>query len=212
MIAADDPRPAIVFDLGAVLVDWNPRYLYRKLFVDEAEMEYFLKEVCSPEWNVQQDTGRPFAEGIQLLTDCYPKYNLMIKAYFERWDEMVPGVIQGAVDILYQLHHHEYFLCALSNWSAETFPIAQQRFKFFNCFAEIVLSGEELVCKPDKQIYQILLSRIDREPQSCIFIDDSLPNITAAQALGFQGIHFQSPELLRQQLAACHSSLAELFD
>lgn len=210
MSVAESRRPAVIFDLGAVLVDWNPRYLYRKIFSDEAEMEHFLTHVCSPDWNIQQDAGRPFAEATRLLAEQHPKYSREIHAFHERWAEMIPGPIQGTVDILEQLHQEGFYLAALSNWSAETFPIARERFDFFDCFAEIVLSGEEHCIKPDSEIYHILLERTGLKASECIFIDDSLPNIEAAITLGFQALHFENPIKLRQQLAASHSALAGL--
>lgn len=205
-------KPVVVFDLGAVLIDWNPRHLYRKLFSDEQEMEYFLSEVCSPAWNVRQDGGRSFAEAIGSLVDRYPKYRSMIKAYFERWDEMVPGAIEGTVAILSELKQHDFTLAALSNWSAETYPKAEQRFEFLTWFDEIVLSGRERHVKPQPEIYHILLHRLGCSPQDCIFIDDSTPNVEMAAQLGFSAIHFTTPEQLRKDLVRVHASLSILTD
>lgn len=193
---------AVVFDLGGVLLDWDPRYLYRKLFDDEEEMEYFLSEVCSPEWNVQQDAGRPFDEAVAERAARFPHYQALIEAYFSRWHEMLHGPIQGTVDILSELRNGGYFLCALSNWSAETFPIAYRRYDFLQWFEHIVLSGEEETVKPRPRIYRRLLARIGRPAGECIFIDDVDRNVQAAQALGFNAVRFRNPEALRAELHA----------
>lgn len=194
--------PSIVFDLGGVLLDWDPRYLYRKLFDDEAEMEYFLTQVCSPQWNAQQDAGRPFAEAVAELSERFPQYQAMIEAYHTRWDEMLRGAIDGTVEILAELRARGYFLCALSNWSAETFPFARRRFEFLDWFEVIVLSGEEETIKPDPAIYRILLERIGRPARECVFLDDAPRNVRAARDLGFTAVPFESPARLREQLKA----------
>lgn len=203
--------PLIVFDLGAVLIDWDPRYLYRKLFNGDKEaMEHFLREVCSPAWNIQQDAGRPFAEAIAMLARRYPDQHSLIEAYYLRWEEMLGGPMEGSVDILREVQGLGFQVAALTNWSAETFPLARKRYDFFGCFDEIVVSGEEKVAKPDPKIYNILLKRTGRDAENCIFIDDSLVNINAARGLGFMGIHFQSPYQLRRELCKLHPDLAAL--
>jgi 2-haloacid dehalogenase len=195
-------KPTIVFDLGAVLIDWDRRHLYRKLFDGRtAELDYFLDNVCTLQWNGTMDAGRPFSEAIAAKIAEFPAYEPYITAYHTRWVEMVVGPIDGTVEIFAQLRQAGYPTAALSNWSAETFPIVQPRFEFLNWFDEVILSGELNVIKPDPAIYHILLERIGREASDCIFIDDSLPNIEAAQQLGFQAIHFHSPEQLRSELA-----------
>lgn len=196
-----DNRPAVVFDLGGVLLDWNPRYLYRKLFNDEAEMETFLATVCSPQWNLQQDAGRSFANAIAELSVSHPQHRRMIEAYYTRWGEMLAGPIEGTVSILSELRELGFDLYALSNWSAETFPIAHRRYDFLQWFDTIVLSGEEKVVKPDSRIYHILLQRIGRNARECIFIDDSPDNVAAAKALGFDAIEFTGPGALGEALA-----------
>src|SRR5262245_59163841 len=136
-------RQAIVFDLGGVLIDWNPRYLYRKLFEnDEPGMERFLSDVCTPEWNARQDEGRPLAEATSTLIASNPQHEPMIRAFYDRWSEMVPGAIEGTVEIFAELKRRGHSVYALSNWSAETFPLARRRFEFFEWFDHIVLSGE----------------------------------------------------------------------
>lgn len=195
------PIETVVFDLGGVLVDWNPRYLYRKLFANEAEMEYFLTHVCHGEWNERQDAGRPFAEAIAELVGLHPQYEPMIRAYFERWPEMLAGEIKGTVDILEALKTSgRYRLFALSNWSAETFPYARKRFPFLNLFETILLSGEERLIKPDSRFFALLSSRHGVRPERSVFIDDVLKNIEGAKKLGFQTVHFADSTSLRGQL------------
>lgn len=201
--ATEEKRPTIVFDLGGVLIDWNPRYLYRQLFDgDDERMEYFLAHICSPEWNAQQDAGRPFAEAVEERIRAFPRYDNLISAYFARWPEMIAGSIVGTVAVMSELREHGYPLVALSNWSAETFPFVKYRFEFFNWFDQIVLSGEEGCIKPDPQIYRILLDRIQSDAGQCLLIDDSEENIITARSLGFNTILFTSPDHLRAELIA----------
>lgn len=195
-------KPAIIFDLGAVLIDWNPRYLYRKLFADEAAMELFFAETDLLAWNARQDEGHPFAQAVSELSERFPHHESHIRAFHERWEEMMPGPIEATVEILAGLRAQGYDLYALSNWSAETYPIAQSRFEFLQWFRAVVISGKVKVCKPDPRIYAHLLALIGRPANECIFIDDSLANYQAAIELGFQAIHFQSAEQLRAALRA----------
>lgn len=193
-------KPAIIFDLGAVLIDWNPRYLYRKLFTDETVMEQFFVETDLLTWNAKQDEGRPFTEAVAALSAQFPHHEPQIRAFHERWEEMMPGAIEPTVEILAELKAKDYELYALSNWSAETYPFAYARFDFLKWFRAVVLSGEVKVCKPDPRIYAHLLNLIGRPANECIFIDDSLANYQAAVELGFQAIHFQSAAQLREAL------------
>lgn len=191
----------VIFDLGGVLIDWNPHRLYKKIFEDEKERNYFLTEVCSPDWNAEQDAGRPLAEATQILLDQFPDYKNEIKAYYDRWTEMLGGEIQGTVKILEHLHRvktHKLF--ALTNWSHETFPYALENFPFLQLFEGILVSGDEKLKKPDAEIYHLTLKRFKIIPQHAVFIDDSLKNIEAANILGINGIHFQSPEQLKRDL------------
>jgi 2-haloacid dehalogenase len=194
-------QPAIVFDLGGVLIDWNPRYLYRKLFDDEVEMEAFLAKICTSEWNNWQDAGRTWDDAVNELAGRYPEQRALIEAYHRRWPEMLGGALSGTVEVLAELRKRDYFLSALTNWSAETFPLAQERFEFLGWFKEIVVSGREKCMKPDPKIFNILLQRIGRSAADCIFIDDHLPNIQSAQKLGFTTVHFRNPAGLRSSLA-----------
>lgn len=183
------------------MIDWNPRYLYRRLFNgDEAAMERFLGEVCTQEWNARQDAGRPLTEAMAELAARHPHHRELIEAYYGRWPEMLAGPIHGTVNVLEELNERGYYLCALSNWSAETFPLARGRFEFLDRFRTIVLSGEERLIKPDPAIFQVLLRRIGRRAEECLFIDDVPANARAARQLGFGAIEFTSPEELRVRL------------
>ncbi len=198
----DQSRPStVVFDLGGVLIDWNPRYLYRKLFDgDEAAMEQFLAEICTPAWNERQDAGRPVAEAMAELARRHPERRELIEAYYGRWTEMVRGAIDGTVAILAELKLARLDLHALSNWSAETFPAMRERFEFLAWFESILLSGEVGLIKPDPRIYRLLLERIGRQPEECLFIDDHPGNVAVAEALGFDAIRFRGPAPLRAVL------------
>ncbi len=191
----------VVFDLGGVLIDWDPRHLYRQLFEDPAEMEAFLAEVTTAEWNAHQDAGRPWAEAIEILVAEHPERRELIEAFHRRWPEMLAGEIPGTVEVLADLRTGDTRLVALSNWSAEMFPVARERFDFLAWFEGIVISGEVGVNKPDSRIFGHLLERFGIEPGEALFIDDSPANIDAATALGFRVIQFTDATALRRELA-----------
>lgn len=194
-------RRVVVFDLGGVLLDWNPRHLYRKLFAgDDAAMEAFLAEVCTVEWNERQDAGRTFAAAEAALLPRHADQRTLIEAWRRRFDEMIPGAIEGSVAILAELARAGVPRYALTNFSAETFPSQRERFAFISWFDGIVVSGEEGVIKPDPRIYRILLDRYRIAAGETVFVDDNPANAAAATALGIHGIHFRSPELLRREL------------
>jgi 2-haloacid dehalogenase len=194
-------RSVVVFDVGGVLIDWDPRHLYRKLFAeDEPAMEHFLANVCTHEWNRGQDAGRSFAEGARLLKLEHPDKAELIDAYGARFDEMMAGPIAGAVEILAELRDRGIPLYVLSNFSAETFPPALERFDFLRWFRGMVISGEVGVIKPDPRIYEILLARFAIDPHKTVYIDDIAANAEAALPFGIHGIHFTTPDALRQEL------------
>jgi 2-haloacid dehalogenase len=197
-----DHDRVIVFDLGAVLIDWDPRHMYRKLFDNEADMESFLSEVATLEWNAQHDAGVRWKDGVAQLIAEHPEHADLITAYWKRWDEMLNGPIEGTVEILRRLKDAGHEVHALTNWSNETFPIARARYDFLDLFDSIVVSGEERVMKPDHRIYRILLDRIGRSATECIFVDDTAKNIQAAAELGFDTIRFVDSEHLRQELVS----------
>lgn len=191
----------IIFDLGGVLIDWNPRHLYRKIFKTEAEIDWFLQNICTSEWNEQQDAGRSFEEATEELLAKFPDYETPICAWYGRWKETISGPITETVKIFEELRvAKKYKLYALTNWSEQTFPWALENFDFLQWFEGIVVSGVEKTRKPFPEFYQILLSRYNIDPAKALFIDDSHRNIIGAQAVGISGIHFQSPDQLRSEL------------
>jgi 2-haloacid dehalogenase len=193
---------AVVFDLGGVLIDWDPRHLYRKLLADEAAVEEFLATVCTPEWNAELDRGRPFAEGVAELVERHPEHAAAIAAYHERWPEMVAGDIPGTVEVLAELRAAGVPLYALTNWSAETFAITRGRFEFLEWFDGLMVSGEERITKPDPAIFQLLLDRFGLDPAATVFVDDSEANVAAARRLGIDAIRFTGHDELRRELVA----------
>jgi 2-haloacid dehalogenase len=183
----------IVFDLGGVLIDWNPRYLYKKLFSNETDMEHFLDTVCTSDWNEQQDAGVSLEQATQERISKFPEFEDKIIAFYGRWQEMLGGPILPTVKLMDRIRAaNKHSLTALTNWSAETFPYALENYDFLHHFEDIIVSGVEKCKKPDPRIYQILIDRTGIEPMHSLFIDDSLRNINAAQKLGFQTIHFHS--------------------
>jgi 2-haloacid dehalogenase len=195
-------EPAIVFDLGGVLIDWSPEHLYRKMFNgNERDMEYFLSVVCPLEWNEKIDAGRPFAEAVAVRSKEFPEYEPFIRAYHERWIEMVLGDFPQTVEILSALRDSGYPLCALSNWSAETYPLVKERFEFLDWFDDVIISGDVKMAKPDPAIFDLLIRRVNQPAGQCLFIDDNKRNILAAERAGLQTIHFSSAERLVSQLA-----------
>jgi 2-haloacid dehalogenase len=192
----------LVFDLGGVLIDWNPRYLYRKLIGDENDIDSFLSEVCNSEWNVKQDAGRALAEATAERIALFPEKKSLIEAFYDRWEEMLGGEIDETVAILRELKSKGETLYALTNWSGETFPIAEARYDFLQWFDGILVSGVEKLVKPDPAIFQLLLNRYELQTQDCLFIDDSKTNIEAAAGIGFETHHFRTAAGLRQELIA----------
>ena len=191
----------IIFDLGGVLIDWNPDYMYKKIIQDENQRKWFLENICTSDWNEAQDGGRSIEEANELLIQSFPEYKELILAYYTRWEEMLNGPIVGTVDIFRSLKsQNKHGIYALTNWSAETFPRALELFDFLHWFDGRVVSGEEKTRKPFKEIYDIIINRFDLILTETLFIDDNLRNIQAAQALGIVSIHFQSPEQLRKEL------------
>ncbi len=191
----------VIFDLGGVLIDWNPRYLYRKIFKTEEEITWFLENICTSEWNDAQDAGRSFEEATEILVKAYPAHEEAIRAWYGRWQETINGPIHETVEILREVkNRRQHRLYALTNWSAETFPWALQNFEFLHWFEGIVVSGVEKTRKPYSEFYQILFDRYQVEPTRSIFIDDNVKNIEGGKALGLHTVHFTQPHLLRAEL------------
>jgi 2-haloacid dehalogenase len=198
----DSERTVAVFDLGGVLIDWNPRYLYWKLFDgDDRAMEHFLATVCTGSWNDQQDAGRTFAEGCSLLKKIHPRKAALIDAWIERYAEMLGGEIPGTVEILSELRSAGTPLYALSNWSTETFPIAEERFEFLKWFRGVLLSGEVRLTKPDRRIFELFFKTFAIDPARAVYVDDRRDNVEAARAQGMHGVVFTNSRLLRAELA-----------
>lgn len=192
----------IIFDLGGVLIDWNPEYVYRKIFDnDEKKIKWFLTEICPYSWNEPQDAGKSIAEATQEKIAEFPEYREWIEAYYGRWEEMLGGSIKPTVEVLKSLKENKsYQLLALTNWSAETFPTALRHFDFLHWFDGIVVSGEEKTRKPFPEFYQILFDRYEVNPSEAVFIDDNLANVEAGQKLGLNAIAFKEADLLKKDL------------
>jgi len=192
---------AIVFDLGGVLVDWNPRYLYRPLFGgDDAAMEDFLARVCPAEWNHQMDAGRPFADAVAERQRQFPEHAHHIGLWHTSWAQMLRGEIPETVELLAALRERGHRLLALTNWSTETFPVARQRFAFLDWFEDIVISGEVKLAKPDPRIFELTIQRGRLDPARTLYIDDLERNVEAARSLGFRAHRFDHPARLRLEL------------
>jgi 2-haloacid dehalogenase len=190
----------VVFDIGGVLIDWDPRHLYRKIFVSEEEVDDFLSTVATPEWHSEQDRGRPMEEATALLLSQHPEYGPEIEAFYGRWDEMFGGPIENSVAVLREVRERGHPLYALTNWSAEIFPRTRRRWDFLGWFDDIVVSGEVRAIKPEREIYDVLVERTGLDPVTTVFIDDREPNIHAAENLGFIAVKFENAEKLRKDL------------
>jgi 2-haloacid dehalogenase len=192
----------VVFDIGNVLIAWDPRHLYRRLFAEESEMDRFLAEVCTAEWNLEQDRGRDWEEAIAERVALFPQHEALIRAYSDRWHEMVPGEVPGTVALLEALRARRVPLHAITNFSAAKFAEAQARFPFLRGFEDVVVSGTERLLKPDPAIYRLLLDRNGLRAGQCLFIDDSLKNAEGARAVGMRAHHFTGAEALEAELRA----------
>lgn len=191
----------VVFDLGGVLIDWNPDYVYKHIFPDPAERKWFYENICTADWNEEQDAGRTLQEATDLLVSRFPEHEANIRAYYGRWEEMLGGPIHGTVDIFRHLKFNtDKKLYALTNWSHETFPVALQRYDFLHWFDGRLVSGEEKTRKPFTDIYELLIRRFNIDPHRAIYTDDNLRNLIPAKELGFTTIHFQSPQQFKKEL------------
>lgn len=194
------PIRAIIFDLGGVLLDWDPRYLYRNYFQQADEMEAFLSEIDFAGWNSQQDKGRRFADAVAQLSSLFPHRASLIRAYHEHWEQSIAGPINGTVNIVRGLKAAGYPLFALSNWSDETFPIAYRKYDFLHIFDQVLISGAVRLIKPDPRIFELMLRRTGCPARNCLLIDDAPANIEVATRLGFQSAQFTSAEALEKLL------------
>jgi 2-haloacid dehalogenase len=196
------PHPTVVFDLGNVLLDWNPRRGFIDLIDDRAELDHFLTEICNFEWHYQQDAGRPIEEATAELQAQHPEYADLIGRYYERWPQMTPGALPATVDVLRELRDAGVRLVALTNWPAGLFDPARERFPFFEWFEGIVVSGDEKVAKPDPAIFRLLLERFALDPAATVYIDDTARHVAAASELGMTGLVFTNAVALRRDLAS----------
>ena len=193
----------IIFDLGGVLIDWNPKYVYRQIFNDDEEkVDWFLDNICTSDWNVEQDAGRTFKDATQFLISQYPQYEEWIRIYYDRWEDMLGGPIQDSVLLLDKLKKaNTHQLYALTNWSAEAFPVALQRYDFLQHFEGILVSGEEKMRKPFPKIYELILDRYKLNAEKSVFIDDNLDNVLGAQKVGMKAIQYKNSQQLVNELA-----------
>lgn len=192
----------VIFDFGGVLIDWNPEYVFLKEFRgDRAQMNWFFENICTSDWNEQQDAGHSIEKATQERVQMFPEYESLIRMYYGRWEEMLGYEITGTVKILEKLKAKKSIsLFGLTNWSHETFPVALKKFPFLDYFEDIVVSGTEKLIKPDPKIYKLLLDRNGLEAEECVFIDDKLINVIAAQNLGVFGLKFDNSNQLEKEL------------
>lgn len=190
----------IIFDFGGVLLDWNPRYLYKSYFNNDEEMEHFLADICNGEWNIKQDAGRPFAEAVKELQAKFPEYAEAIQMYDDDWEKMLKCELPESIDLLKELKSMGYGIYGLTNWSAEKIGYAFANYSFFSLFDGIVVSGVEKVVKPDRKIYEILLERYSLKPGECVFIDDNQDNVDMAKMLGINAIRFDNIGNVKEHL------------
>ncbi|OUV61945.1 MAG: HAD family hydrolase [Gammaproteobacteria bacterium TMED119] len=195
----------VIFDLGGVLIDWNPAYVYLDVFEgDHKKMQWFFDEICTMDWNENQDAGYPLDQATEERVKMFPQYEQWIRMYYGRWEEMLGEAIEETVNILERFFQHpDYKVIALTNWSAETFPIALERFDFLHKFEGIVVSGTEKTRKPFPEIYELALDRYGLNAEETLFIDDNLRNVNAAEAMGINSVQFKNPK----QLAAYISEI-----
>ena len=193
---------AIIFDMGGVLLQWNPLALYQKHFphLSSDEIKNFFSEVNFNAWNLEQDKGRTFEEGVADLSAKFPHYAPLISAYHDHWPDCISGTIEGTVQILERVARNGTKAYGLTNFSSEKFALAREKYAFMEKFERVIVSGDVKLIKPDPAIYRLTLEQIGHAAQECVFVDDSLPNILAAREMGFAAIHFQSPAQLDAEL------------
>lgn len=196
-------KDTIIFDLGGVLVDWNPKYLYRKIFDSEEEVNYFLEHIATSDWNEQQDAGRSFEDGTLELLQNFPeeKWKQPILNFYGRWAEMIGGQVEGTVSILKELiDNPNYRVLALTNWSSESWPVALEMFDFLHWFEGVLVSGQEGMRKPAVEFYQLMMDRYDIKKETAIFIDDNQRNVDASNDFGLRALLFRTAADLRSDL------------
>ncbi len=192
----------VVFDIGNVLIEWDPRHLYRRIFATPDEIEHFLANVCTSAWNLEIDRGTPFADAVKELVASFPEHETAIRAFDERWSEMVPGLVPGTLALMERLEARGAPLYAITNFSAEKFAEARLRFPFLDRFRGVIVSAHERLLKPGREIFELLLSRYELRAEECLFIDDVAANVAGARAVGMAAHHFTSAAGLEKELAA----------
>jgi 2-haloacid dehalogenase len=193
----------IVFDLGGVVIDWNPMYLYRKVFEgDEIKAANFLDTICTAAWNGEQDAGRDLIQATEARVAKFPQWEREIRAYYGRWIEMIGGAIPGTAELMAEIKAAGLHLFALSNWHCETFARVRYSYKQFDLFEHIVLSGEHGCIKPDRKLFDIALDCYAIPAENLVFIDDSPANVAGAAAVGLPALQFTGADKLRRDLIA----------
>ena len=190
----------LIFDFGAVLVDWDPRHVYVPYFGDAAKAEWFLTEICPYSWNTQADAGRTLAEITEERVALFPEWEKEIRMYYDRWIEMMGAATPGMEELIRGYKQRGYGIWGLTNWSRETFPLVRYRYPIFSLMDGIVVSGEEMTKKPAPELYRILLGRYGLKAEECLFIDDNADNAAGAEAVGIRGLVFHGVEQLRADL------------
>ena len=191
---------SVLFDLGNVLIRWDPRSHYRDRFASVEDMEHFLAEVTPPAWNHEMDLGKSFAQAIAERTALYPQHAELLGEWKSRWERMLGDAIDESVTLLADVREAGYRIAALTNWSAETYPVARERFPFLDWFEDVVISGVEGIAKPDPAMFALVLQRTGFAAERTVFIDDNLPNVEGARAAGMHTVHFVSPQQCREEL------------
>lgn len=190
----------IIFDYGGVLLDWNPHYLYDGVFGSAEKAEWFLRNICTYEWNQQHDNGKPVAEGTQELVDLHPEWEKEIRMYYGCFKQMMGGQIKGMEDLLKDLKERGYRIFGLTNWSDETFSLVRNDYPIIALIEDMVVSGQEHMMKPDRRIFELAVSRFGVKPEETLFVDDNQYNVDAARALGLSGVRFTGAENLREAI------------
>ena len=190
----------VVFDIGNVLIEWDPRHLYRRIFATPDEIEHFLANVCTSAWNLEIDRGKSFAASVEELVASFPQHETAIRAFDERWSEMVPGLVPGTLALMERLEERKVPLYAITNFSAEKFAEARLRFPFFDRFRGVIVSAHERLLKPDRAIFDLLLSRYGLKAEECLFVDDIARNVAGARAVGMAAHRFKSAAGLEEEL------------
>lgn len=191
----------IIFDFGAVLVDWNPHYLFDKYFKTIEESTWFIKNVCTSEWNAEMDCGKSFAQAVKERTAMFPDYAEPLKLYETNWMDTMGEEMPGMYDLIKSLKENGFpVIYGLTNWSAETFPEVKKKYRIFSLIDKMVVSGEVKMLKPNPEIYKALLNKFNLKAEESLFIDDNIKNVEGAKNVGMNALRFENASKLRQDL------------